>query len=245
MKTLILCGGRGIRAHPHTLDMPKVLLDVGGRPVLRHLMEIYVRQGFTEFILAAGFKCTLIEMFAEALPKSWNVEVVDTGLDTPTGARIEQCLYWIDGTTFVTYGDGLADIDLHALLQFHESHSGSVTVTSVPLPSPFGVLDLADDGRVRRFTEKPRLEDHWINAGFLVLDELAIHGLWWREDLEGETLPLMAEHGGGVYAYRHQGFWRSLDTWKDAMELDALCEDGRRPPWRMPPRKSAPAAEAP
>jgi glucose-1-phosphate cytidylyltransferase len=102
----------------------------------------------------------------------------------------------------------------------------------VPLPSPFGVLDVGDDGRVRRFTEKPRLEDHWINAGFLVLDELAIHGLWWREDLEGETLPLMAEHGGGVYAYRHQGFWRSLDTWKDAMELDALCEDGD-PPWRM------------
>lgn len=243
MKTIILCGGRGIRAHPHTVDMPKALLEVGERPVLRHLMEIYARQGFTEFVLAAGFKVTLIEIFAEGLPRNWDVEVVDTGLDTPTGKRLEQCRPWTGGPHFVTYGDGLADIDLDALLRFHQSHDSPVTVTTVPLPSPFGVLDVDDDGRVRSFTEKPRLEDHWINAGFLVMDETAIGGLWWRSDLEKETLPLLASHDY-LCAYRHTGFWRSLDTWKDAMELDALCEDGRRPPWRVP-RKPRPTDAPP
>lgn len=245
MKALILCGGRGTRAYPHTRELPKPLLEVGGRPVLRHLMNVFVAQGYSEFVLAAGFKSSLVEMFAERLPASWKVEVVDTGLDAGTADRINQCRWALGERFFVTYGDGLADVDLLGLERFHAAHLGAITVTTVPLPSAYGVLDVDDaDGRVRAFTEKPVLHDRWINAGFFVVDDEVLSGLYQGPDFERDLLPPLAEEGL-VYAYRHTGFWRSLDTWKDAVELDELCREGR-PPW-LPPRRvvkpPAPAVE--
>jgi glucose-1-phosphate cytidylyltransferase len=131
-------------------------------------------------------------------------------------------------TFFVTYADGLADVDLGALVRFHRSHPGTATVTTVPLPSPYGTLDCDSDGRVRDFSEKPMLYDHWINAGFFVFDHQVFQH-WDGDDLERQVLPNLARRGE-LYAYRHGGFWKSMDTYKDALELTMLCGEGH-PPW--------------
>ena len=235
VQTVILCGGKGTRAYPHTVEVPKPLLDVAGRPVLHHVMEIYARQGFTEFLLAAGYKAELIEGFAAGLPAAWSVTVVDTGEDANTGARVEGCKGHLADRFFVTYGDGLGDVDLHDLLAFHGSHEGSATLTTVPLPSPYGTIE-ADGatGRVARFQEKPRLDDHLINAGFFVFDH-RVFDAWPEpgEDLERDVLPELGRRGD-LYAYAHDGFWKSMDTYKDAVDLGALCADGPGP-WLAPP----------
>jgi glucose-1-phosphate cytidylyltransferase len=227
VKTLILCGGRGTRAYPHSLEMPKPLMTVGDEPILRHLMGIYARQGFTEFVLAGGYRADLLVSFAADLPPGWSAEVIDTGEDTGTAGRIAGCRASLGGTFFATYGDGLAPIDLGALYGFHRSHPGSVTVTAVPLPSPYGTLVWDETGRVSRFVEKPRLTDHWINAGFFVMDDRAFDHFV-GDDLERDVLPALAE-AGELYVYRHAGFWRSMDTYKDALELTALCREGEGP----------------
>src|SRR4051812_6608242 len=180
--TVILCGGKGTRAYPHTVDVPKPLLEVAGRPVLQHVMEVYAAQGFQRFVLAAGFKAELIWKFANGLPSSWDVEVLDTGEETNTGGRILRCRDHVEDSFFATYADGLADIDLEALARFHASHGGLATLTTVPLPSQYGTLDCDDDGRVRNFREKPLLPDHWINGGFFVFDKAGFDG-WEGEDL--------------------------------------------------------------
>ena len=227
LRTLILCGGKGTRAYPRTLEVPKPLLEVGGTPVLGHVMEIYARQGFCSFVLAAGFKADRIAEYARTLPAHWDVEVIDTGVEANTGARVAACAPVMGDTYFVTYADGLGDVDLHALADFHRAHGGSATLTTVPLPSPYGTIETDGAGRVRRFTEKPRLADHWINAGFLVLDR---HAAAWFEgpDLERDVLPALGG-AGELFAYRHRGFWKSMDTYKDALELTALCGDGPGP----------------
>jgi glucose-1-phosphate cytidylyltransferase len=165
------------------------------------------------------------------------VEVVDTGLETNTGERLAKCRDRLGERFFATYGDGLADIDLAALLAFHGEHGGAATVTTVPLRSQFGTLELGTGGRVEKFKEKPILEDHWINGGFFVFDERAFDQ-WKGDDLERDVLPELAGKGE-LFAYRHRGFWKSMDTYKDALELTALCRDGegargRIPPWTRP-----------
>jgi glucose-1-phosphate cytidylyltransferase len=207
--------------------MPKPLMTVGDEPILRHLMGIYARQGFTEFVLAGGYRADLLVSFAADLPPGWSAEVIDTGEDTGTAGRIAGCRASLGGTFFATYGDGLAPIDLGALYGFHRSHPGSVTVTAVPLPSPYGTLVWDETGRVSRFVEKPRLTDHWINAGFFVMDDRAFDHFV-GDDLERDVLPALAE-AGELYVYRHAGFWRSMDTYKDALELTALCREGEGP----------------
>jgi glucose-1-phosphate cytidylyltransferase len=226
--TVILCGGRGTRAYPLTVEVPKPLLEVAGRPVLRHVMELYAEQGWQRFVLAAGFKAELIREFADGLPPGWDVEVVDTGEDTNTGGRILRCREYVEDVFFATYADGLADIDLQALAAFHGSHPGAATLTTVPLPSQYGTIDCDADGRVGNFREKPVLADHWINAGFFVFDTAVFDG-WEGEDLEREVLPGLGRRGE-LFAYRHHGFWKSMDTYKDALELTKLCGEGH-PPW--------------
>lgn len=234
LKTVILCGGKGTRAYPHTVDVPKPLLEVAGRPVLRHVMEIYASQGFMDFVLAAGYKHELISEFASELPAAWQVEVLDTGDNTNTGGRVALCRDLMGETAFVTYGDGLGDVDLHAEIAFHKSHPGSATVTIVPLRSQYGTIERRADGRVDAFLEKPRITDHWINAGFFIVDSRAFD-ITWGEDLERDVLPALGA-AGELYAYQHDGFWGSMDTYKDALELSTLCESGeagpsRRAPW--------------
>jgi glucose-1-phosphate cytidylyltransferase len=227
VQTLILCGGMGTRAYPHTLEIPKPLMMVGDAPILLHLMEIYARQGFEEFILSAGYRADLIADFATGLPPQWTVEVVDTGEGTGTGGSILGCAAMVGETFLATYGDGLGSINLPDLLDFHHSHPGAMTVTAVPLPSPFGTLEWDEHGRVRRFLEKPKLADHWINAGYFVIDARAFEQ-WEGDDLEREVMPALAAVGE-LYVYRHVGFWRSMDTYKDALELSALCQKGDGP----------------
>ncbi|HAM03113.1 MAG TPA: nucleotidyl transferase [Acidimicrobiaceae bacterium] len=236
MRTLILCGGKGTRAYPHTQELPKPLLEVAGRPILGHVMEIYARQGFCDFVLAAGFMVHMIEQFAAGLSPSWSVEVVDTGEDANTGDRVRACAPRMGERYFLTYADGLGDVDLHALAQFHDDHGGAATMTSVPLPSQYGTVQFVGD-RVTSFLEKPRLPDHWINAGFFVLDDRAEKWLA-GADFEREVLPTLAG-AGELFAFRHSGFWRSMDTYKDALDLTSLCADGP-PPWTGPVTASVP-----
>ena len=228
MKTVILCGGRGTRAYPHTEVVPKPLLEVGGRPILRHVMEIFASQGHREFVLAAGYLGDRIASFAETVPSGWEVSVVDTGEDTGTGDRLARCRSVLGPCFFATYGDGVGNVDLHSLVDRHRAGGGLATVTTVPLPSPYGTMDIGSDGRVSCFKEKPLLHDHWINAGFFVFDSRAFD-VWQGEDLEKEVLPALASRGE-LFAYRHTGFWSSMDTYKDALRLSALCDEGR-PPW--------------
>jgi len=235
--TVILCGGRGTRAYPHTTEVPKPLLEVAGRPVLAHVMEIYAGQGFRPFVLSAGFKADMIREFAATTPSSWEVEVVDTGEQTNTGGRVTGVRDRVGETFFATYADGLGDVDLGALLAFHRDHGAAATLTTVPLPSQYGTIDLAEDGHVRRFREKPVLSDHWINGGFFVFDVRAFD-LWQGEDLEREVLPGLGA-AGELFAYRHRGFWKSMDTYKDALELSALATEGRVPWTRSVTRASS------
>lgn len=234
VRTVILCGGKGTRAYPHTVDVPKPLLEVAGEPVLGRLMGVFAAQGFTDFVLAAGYKCHLIEEFAQTLDPRWKVDVVDTGLDTNTGGRVRRVADLVHDEFFLTYADGLGNVDLAALLDFHRGHGGGATLTTVPLPSQYGTLELDDDGRVCRFREKPRLPDHVINAGFFVLDQRVMAD--WPdpgEDLERDVLPALGERDE-LYAFRHLGFWKSMDTYKDAVELGELCAENE-PPWLAPP----------
>jgi len=227
MQTVILCGGTGTRAYPHTLELPKPLMQVGDRPILLHLMQIYARQGFDRFVLSAGYRADLVAKFAADLETGWQVEVIDTGERTGTAGRIIGCAPELGQTFLATYGDGLGSINVKALLKFHSSHPGAMTVTAVPLPSPYGTLEWDEAGRVRRFVEKPRLTDHWINAGFFVIDDRAFDH-WEGDDLEREVLPALAA-AGELFVYQHHGFWRSMDTYKDALELSALCLKGDGP----------------
>jgi glucose-1-phosphate cytidylyltransferase len=227
VKTIILCGGKGTRAYPRTLELPKPLLPVGDRPVLQHLMEIYARRGFREFVLAAGYKIGAIEEFAATLDDAWSVEVVDTGEDADTGARVVACRDRVGDQFFLTYGDGLGDVDLEGLLAFHNAHPGSVTLTTVPLPSQYGTLGLDGDGRVVDFHEKPILQDHLINAGFFVVNQRAFDH-WAGPSLEQDVLPALGR-AGELYALRHNGFWKSMDTYKDALDLSTYCADGPGP----------------
>jgi glucose-1-phosphate cytidylyltransferase len=231
IKTVILCGGRGTRAYPHTAEVPKPLLEVNGSPILLHVMRIFAQQGFMRFVLAAGFRGDMIRHFADGL-SDWEIEVIDTGEEAHKGSRVLAARYLLEERFFVTYGDGLGNINLDALVTLHDVHGSPATVTVVPLPSQYGTLELDPSDRVERFVEKPRLDDHWINAGFMCMDQAVFDD--WDGDLETDVLPRLSDRGA-LYAYRHHGFWKSMDTYKDSVDLDALArgaEVRREPlPW--------------
>jgi glucose-1-phosphate cytidylyltransferase len=226
VKTVILCGGKGTRAFPHTVEVPKPLLEIGDRAMLHHVMEIYASQGFCEFVLAAGYKAELIDAFAETVPSAWSVTVLDTGEDTNTGERVRRCGDVAGDPFFATYADGLGNVDLAALLAFHTGHAGAATLTTVPLPSQYGTIDIDGLGRATNFKEKPQLHDHRINAGFFVFDQRAFES-WEGHDLEREVLPHLAGQAE-LYCYPHEGFWKSADTYKDTQDLSSLCDQA---PW--------------
>jgi glucose-1-phosphate cytidylyltransferase len=240
----ILCGGRGARLQEHTQEIPKPLVEIGGRPILWHVIALYAAQGFTRFLLATGYKGELIERFAAAAawPEGVVVECVDTGLDTPTGGRIklleaELCSRMREtgageGRFCATYADGLADIDLARLLDFHADHGALASMTVVRPELQFGITELDDeDGRVLGFREKPRSE-HWINGGFFCFQAQVLERLCPDSVLEREPLQGLAADGQ-LRAYRHEGFWECMDTYKDAVALNDLWAAGRAP-WRTP-----------
>jgi glucose-1-phosphate cytidylyltransferase len=229
---VILCGGRGTRLQERTQDIPKPLVEIGGRPILWHVIRIYAHQGFHRFVLCLGHKGELIEEFVrnDGLPEGLIIECVQTGEDTPTGGRIARVRDRVDGARFcATYADGVADIDLAALLDFHGRHGVLATITVVQPRLQYGVARLNGEGVVEGFEEKP-LFDGWINGGFFcfetgVLDYLDDDSILEREPLE----QLAAE--GQLRAYRHTGFWDCMDTYKDAVLLNDLWAAGRAP-WK-------------
>ncbi|HYV15291.1 MAG TPA: sugar phosphate nucleotidyltransferase [Conexibacter sp.] len=232
LSVVILCGGRGTRLQEHTQSIPKPLVEIGGRPIVWHVIQIYAAQGFRRFVLCTGYRGELIERFAagERWPDGVSVACLDTGLDTPTGGRVRRAALTLDGSPFcATYGDGVADLDLHALLAFHRAHGALATMTVVRPELQFGVAELGEGGRVEGFREKPRAEQ-WVNGGFFCFEPGLLDVLEDDSVLEREPLQRLAA-AGQLHAFRHEGFWDCMDTYKDAVLLNDLWEQDLAP-WK-------------
>ncbi len=227
---VILCGGRGTRLRERTETVPKALVEIGGKPILWHVIGIYAAQGFERFLLATGYLGEMVADFVtgEDWPAGIEVECVDTGADTPTGGRISLLDSRLSGAAFcATYADGVADVDLDALLGFHREHGNLATVTVVQPRLQWGVAEIAAEDKVAGFVEKPRSE-HWINGGFFCFEPGALAYLDEDSVLEREPLERLAADGQ-LRAHRHEGFWDCMDTYKDAVELNDLWSAGDAP----------------
>jgi len=229
---VILCGGRGTRLREQTQTIPKPLVEIGGQPILWHVIRIYAQQGFSRFVLCLGHRGDLIEAFIKGngLPDGLSIECVDTGEQTPTGGRIARVRERLEGGRFcATYADGVADLDLAALLDFHTEHGALATMTVVRPELQFGVARLDGDDLVAGFEEKPRFEG-WINGGFFCFEPKVFDYLDEDSVLEREPLERLAS-AGELRAYRHTGFWDCMDTYKDAVLLNDLWAADRAP-WK-------------
>jgi len=256
MKTVILCGGLGTRLREETEYRPKPMVEIGGRPILWHIMKYYAHHGFTDFVLCLGYKGQVIKEYFlnyEAMNNDFTlrlgsrdevtyhgahgedgltVTLSDTGLNTMTGGRVKRVARYVrDATFMMTYGDGLADVDLRRVLAFHRKHGRLATVTSVRPVSRFGVLQTDTGGLVLEFAEKPNTEG-WINAGFMVLEPGVLDYIG-DDDcaLEREPLERLAKDGQ-LMTYRHEGFFFAMDTYREYLHLNQLWDEGQAP-WRV------------
>ncbi|HEY0613985.1 MAG TPA: glucose-1-phosphate cytidylyltransferase [Candidatus Elarobacter sp.] len=256
MKVVILAGGLGTRMGDETLLRPKPLIEIGGHPILWHIMNIYAAFGFEEFVVALGYRGDLIKDYfinfearnsdftidlgtgrIDVLQRRhprWKVHLIDTGLETQTGGRLLRLRDVIGDERFMlTYGDGLARIDVRALVAWHERNEARATLTAVRPPARFGNIRLADDGaRIENFVEKPQTDAGWINGGFFVFEPAIF------DYIDGDTTPLEREPlerlaaDGGLFALRHDGFWQPMDTARERRLLEDLWESGRAP-WKV------------
>lgn len=253
MKVVLLAGGFGTRLSEETDVRPKPMVEIGGRPMLWHIMNIYSSYGFNEFVVCCGYKGNIIKDYFINYSKHmcdvtvdlrsgeldihktycepWRITLVDTGLNTMTGGRIKRIKDYIGDEPFLlTYGDGVADVDVEELVKFHNSHNGLVTLTSVQPSGRFGALGLSNNSnRIESFVEKPSGDGRWINGGFFVcepeiFDYIDGDSTTW----EKEPLEILAQEGN-LYSYRHNGFWKAMDTLRDKNELEALWSRGDAP----------------
>jgi glucose-1-phosphate cytidylyltransferase len=254
LKTVILAGGLGTRLSEETTIRPKPMVEIGGKPIIWHLLNLYGAHGFDEFVLALGYRAEVIKeyflnFFAlnndisidlrsgrttvhHGKQPPWIVHLFDTGQDTQTGGRLKRLAPQLEGETFMmTYGDGLSNVDIRALVAFHKSHGKLATVTTVRPPARFGGV-IFDGDRVAEFTEKPQAEGGWINGGFFVLEPAALdyiagdQTIWERDPLEQLALD------GQLMAFRHEGFWQPMDTLREKKALDELWQENKAP-WRI------------
>src|SRR5215467_11605162 len=255
MKTIILAGGLGSRLSEETNLRPKPMVEIGGKPILWHIMNIYAAQGIKEFVLALGYKAEVIKEYFlnfyalnndisidlssgkttihDGNQPDWKIHLVETGLHTETGGRLKRLARWLDPdeTFMFTYGDGVADVDLQALFQFHKLHGKLATVTAVRPPARFGRMAV-DDGYVTAFYEKPEEGEGWINGGFFVLNARVLDYIdgdttaWEREPLER----LVRNHQ--MVGYTHHGFWSCMDTLREKNMLEQLWNSGEAP-WKI------------
>jgi glucose-1-phosphate cytidylyltransferase len=251
MKVVILAGGLGTRLSEETDVRPKPMVEVGGRPILWHIMKHYAAHGFDEFCVALGYKGDVVKRFFVDLAtmrgsltvsladgsielddserEDWTVHLVETGQDTNTGGRVGRLRDRLRGETFMlTYGDGVGTVDLRALLAFHRAHGRLATVTAVRPPSRFGGLDFHEDGAVH-FTEKPQMGEGWINGGFMVLEPQVLDYIDGdATSFEADTLERLAAEGE-LRAFTHEGFWQAMDTLREVRFLRSLWDRGEAP----------------
>jgi glucose-1-phosphate cytidylyltransferase len=253
MRTVILAGGLGTRLAEETEVTPKPMVEVGGLPLLWHIMKIYSAYGFNDFVIALGYKPEAVKNFFlnyvylrndvsidcgrgavdvhDGERDDWNVHLIDTGIATQTGGRVKRLRPWLDSTFMLTYGDGVANVDLRDLVAFHRSHGKLATVTAVRPPARFGGISFNGDF-VAEFTEKPQIGEGWINGGFFVLEPQVVDYIEGDETLwEHEPLERLAEDAQLV-AFRHDGFWQCMDTLRDKRLLESLWQTGT-PPWKV------------
>jgi len=253
VKTVLLAGGLGTRLAEETDVTPKPMVEIGGLPILWHIMKIYAAHGFDEFLVALGYRPEVVKKFFlnyhysrndltitgegkvevhDGTHEGWRTHLIDTGIDTQTGGRIKRLESWLDdGTFMLTYGDGVADVDLGQLLEFHRGHGKLATVTAVRPPARFGGLVFEGD-LVTEFTEKPQIGEGWINGGFFILEPQVLDYIDGDETIwEREPLERLAEDGQ-LAAYRHDGFWQPMDTLRDVRLLESLWQSGEVP-WKV------------
>ncbi len=253
MKVLILAGGLGSRLSEETVLKPKPMVEIGEKPILWHIMKTYSHFGFNDFVILCGYKGYMIKSYFanyyrhladmtvdmannsveyhKTHAEPWKVTLIDTGLDTMTGGRIIRAKEYTNNEPFMlTYGDGVADIDIAALLKFHKSHGKLMTMTSVMPEGRFGALDLAEHNRVHSFKEKPKGDGSWINGGYFVCQP-GVFDYIANEDavFEEEPLENLAKDNE-LYTFKHHGFWKPMDTQRDKLQLEELIHT-RKAPW--------------
>jgi glucose-1-phosphate cytidylyltransferase len=232
MKAVILAGGYGTRISEESDTKPKPMIEIGGNPILWHIMKIYSTYKINDFVICLGYKGEQIrEFFADFDSKLWNIELVDTGLDTMTGGRLKKIQNLIDDTFCVTYGDGLSDVNIKKLISFHKEKKSIATLTAIHPPERFGVLNLSED-YVREFHEKHTGENSWINGGFFVFEpEIFSYLDNDKTILERTPLETLAKEKQ-LRAFKHNGFWYPMDTLRDKKHLEKLWETGK-PGWKV------------
>lgn len=230
MKVIILCGGKGVRAFPFTEYMPKPMLPVAGSPIVVQVIKSFIAQGHVEFILAAGYRKDVLDDYFEGKNLNADIKILDTGENSDTGERVYACRDYVGDQFIVTYADGLCDVPVRELIRFHNQHDGLVTITSVPLFSQYGVIDVDESDKISQLREKPVIKEHWINAGFIVFDR-EVFNHWNGTNMEQHIFPHLVKQGL-AYAYKHHGFFKSLDSYKDQIEFSDLV--GKKPyPWTV------------
>ena len=229
MKVILLAGGFGTRLSEYTDSIPKPMVQIGDKPMLWHIMSIYAKYNYKDFVIAAGYKSEVIKEYFSKNTKDWNVELVETGKNTMTGGRVKRLQKIIGNETcMLTYGDGLSNINLDSLIEFHKSHKKLVTVSAVRPPARFGAIEL-NENKVTSFKEKSHLGEGWINGGFFVVEPEFfnfIHGD--STYLEREPLE-KAVSKGELFAYKHNGFWQCMDTKRDKDNIEEIYS--KDAPW--------------